>query len=262
MDQLVQRRRKLKKKLRSREKVLGAWTSFASPGITEIFAKSGVDFVGIDIEHSTISLEQSQAIITAAQAEGSLCLPRIDSHNMPMIKRLLDSGADGIIAPMVNNAGEADSIIEWTKYVPKGNRSFGIARGQGYGFDFDKNARTWNESSVIIPQIESREAAENIESILKRPDIDGVMIGPYDMSGSLGIPGQIHHKKVKDLCQHVIASCKKHKKACGTQNIEPDLNSLKKNFKAGFTFVILASDIFVLWKWAEKMKVCVAKLRK
>lgn len=261
MDKLIQRRQKLKKKLCAREKVLGAWTSFANPSITEIFCKADVDFVGIDIEHSTISQEQSRLIIAAAQANGSLCLPRIASHNMEMTKRLLDSGADGLIVPMVNTPEEVDDIVSWVKYTPKGNRSFGVSRAQGYGFDFDKYAKSWNATSVIISQIESKEGVENIEKILAKKEVDGVMIGPYDLSSSLGVPGQIYHKKVQDHCQHVIKACKKYKKSCGTQNIDPDLSSIKKNFKDGFTFVILASDVFILWKWAERMRNSIKRLR-
>ncbi|MDP8212639.1 MAG: aldolase/citrate lyase family protein [Candidatus Zapsychrus exili] len=262
MKELIRRRLALRKKFKERSKIFGAWTSIAHPSITEMFCKAPFDFVGIDIEHSTISQEQSQRIIAAAQSEGSLCLPRIASHNMEMIKRLLDSGADGIIVPMVETKEEVKKIIEWSKYTPVGKRSYGIARAQGYGFDFDKYSKSWNDSSVIIVQIESVKGVENIDEILSFKEIDAVMIGPYDLSSSLGVPGQIGHKRVKDMCGVVINSCKKYKKACGTQNTEPDIKSIKSNFIEGFNFVVLASDIFVLWEWTEKIKNCIESLGK
>jgi 2-keto-3-deoxy-L-rhamnonate aldolase RhmA len=252
--EINKRRLELKKKLHSRKKVFAAWTSLAHPSITEMFARSGVDFVGIDIEHSTISQEQSQRIIAAAQAGGTLCLPRIASHNMEMIKRLLDSGADGLIVPMVNTADDVSELISWCKYPPLGKRSFGIARGQGYGFDFDNYVADWNRVSSLIVQIESAEGVDNIESILSCKEVDGAMIGPYDLSGSLGIPGQINHKDVVAAGRRVIAACKKSGKACGTQIVEPDSRTIAAAFAAGYTFVVLASDIFVLWKWSERMK--------
>jgi len=254
MKELNQRRYLLKQKLRKRERIFAAWTSLAHPSITEIFSKSGVDFVGIDIEHSTISQEQSQRIIAAAGASSSLCLPRVATHSMEMIKRLLDSGADGLIIPMVSCAEEVEKIISWSKYPSLGKRGFGVARAQGYGFDFGEYISKWNEISSLIVQIESIEGVENVDKILSYDDVDGVMIGPYDIAGSLGIPGQLEHKKVKEAAKRVIDACRHHSKACGTQVIEPDIKNVEDRFNFGYTFVVLASDIFLLWKWSEQMK--------
>lgn len=240
--------------------MFAAWTSLNHPSITEIFSRTGVDFVGIDIEHSTISQEQSQRIIAACQAGGTLCLPRVASHNMEMIKRLLDSGADGIIVPMVNTEEEVERLISWCKYPPLGKRSFGIARGQGYGFDFDEYIKKWNESSSMIVQIESIQSVENIEKILSYKEIDGAMIGPYDLSGSLGIPGQLDDPLVTEAAKKVIEACAVEGKACGTQIVEPDGKNIEEAFSNGYTFVVLASDIFILWKWAERIKTLVNQL--
>lgn len=261
MTGLNKKRLNLKKKFQNRKNVFAAWTSLSHPSITEIFARAGVDFVGIDIEHSTISQEQSQRIIAASQTGGTLCLPRIASHNMEMIKRLLDSGADGLIVPMVNTPEEAEQLISWSKFSPVGRRSFGIARAQGYGFDFDDYTEKWNASSSLIVQIESVEGVANIDKILSYEEIDGAMIGPYDLSGSLGIPGQLNHPKVVEAGKKVIAACAEHGKACGTQVVEPDMENVRSAFSAGYTFVVLASDIFLLWKWSEKMGHIINEMR-
>jgi len=262
VNELFQRRLQLKTNLQKRKSLFAAWTSFHHPSITEIFSRIGIDFIGIDIEHSTISQEQSQRIIAAAQAGGSLCLPRVATHNMEMIKRLLDSGADGIIVPMVSTPQEAQRLISWIKYSPRGKRSFGVARAQGYGFDFAEYTRDWNKTSTFIIQIESVEGVHNIEKILSLDDIDGVMVGPYDLSGSLGIPGELQHQKVKAACRSVIAACRKYKKSCGTQVIEPDDKTINDAFHQGFNFLVLASDVFLLWKWAKRMRDCVNKFKK
>ena len=253
MSDLTRRRRLLKDKFRNRKRILAAWTSLAHPSITEIFVKSPFDFVGIDIEHSTISQEQSQRIIAASQAGGTLCLPRVATHNNEMMKRLLDSGADGLIVPMVSSPREVEQLIPWVKYPPNGTRGFGIARAQGYGFDFDEYIKNWNETSSLILQIESKEGVDHIEEILSYDQVDGVMVGPYDISGSLGVPGQLGHPLVKKAAHKVIAACRKHHKACGTQVIEPNKTNVEEAFLTGYTFVVLASDIFILWKWAERM---------
>lgn len=254
MNDFLKKRQVLKNKFQNRKTVFGSWTSLAHPSITEIFTRTGVDFVGIDLEHSTISQEQSQRIIATAQAGGAVCLPRISSHNPEMARRLLDSGADGIIVPMVQNAEDVEKMIAWAKYPPLGRRGFGVSRAQGYGMDFSEYTKTWNESSIMIAQIESIGAVERIDEILAYQELDGVMVGPYDISGSLGIPGQLEHKSVIEAGKKIIAACKRHGKSCGTQLVEPDEPRIKKALADGFTFVILSSDVFLLWKWAEEMK--------
>jgi len=242
-----------KNRLRNRDKIFGAWTSIPHPSNTEIMVRSGVDFVGIDIEHATTSQEQSKQIISITQANNKVCLPRIASHNMEMIKRLLDSGADGLIVPMVSTSEQVENLIRWSKYPPLGRRSFGVARAQGYGFDFDKYVQFWNKSSSLIIQIESQEGVENIDELLNFDDVDGVMIGPYDLSGSLNIPGQLDHPKVIEATDIVIAACNKNGKACGIHVVDPDRDNVKDAFNRGYTFVVLASDVFIFWKWSERI---------
>ena len=245
----------LRKKPLSRDShAFGAWTSLGHSSISEIFAASHVDFVAIDIEHSTISLEQSLHIMAATQAGGAACFPRIASHNGEMIKRLLDSGADGIIVPMVNTPEEVRQIIDWCKYPPIGCRSYGIARGQNYGFDFADYTRDWNARASIIIQIESIDAVNRIDELLNFEDISGVMIGPYDMSGSMGIPGQIQDPRVTEACNKVVEACRRHGKACATQIVDITEAAIQQAFDAGFTFLVLSSDLFILWKWGEQVR--------
>ena len=251
----------LRENLRGRQPVFGAWTSLGHPSITEIFAGSGVDFVGIDLEHSTISQEQAQRIIAAAQAEGTCCLPRASSHNGEQIRRLLDSGADGVIVPMVSSVAEVDRIVDWCKYPPVGKRSYGIARAHGYGVRFESYAAEWNERSTLVIQIESGAAVEAIDELVSHDAVDAVMIGPYDLSGSLGIAGQIQSDAVREACRKVIESCRRHGKGCGTQIVETDPATVSAQFDAGYTFVVLASDVFLLWKWSAGIRSMIVDLR-
>jgi 2-dehydro-3-deoxyglucarate aldolase len=249
------------KLFQDRRPIFGAWTSFAHPSIAEIFAKSGVDFIGIDLEHSTIGQEQSQRIIAASQAAGVQCLPRVASHNGEQIRRLLDSGADGVIVPMVNTPEQVEQIVAWTKYPPIGRRSYGMARAQGYGFDFGAYTAEWNARSSVIIQIESVEGCGHVDEMLSHPAIDGAMIGPYDLSGSLGLPGQLTHARVVDACAAVGEACRRAGKAFGTQLVEPTADEIARTLSDGYTFVVLASDLFVLWKWSERMRTALAEVR-
>lgn len=240
----------LKRKLHSRELVIGGWVSFGHPSITEIFANSGFDFIAIDMEHSTISLEQAQRIIAASQSYGVPCLPRPVSHSNDWIKPLLDSGANGIIAPMVNSLEESQALSSFIKFAPEGKRSFGVNRAQEYGGSFSKYVSSWNEESVFIAQIETIDAVRRIDEILSNPMLDGIMIGPYDLSGSLGVPGQTSHSLVREAEELVIAACKRKGIACGTQLAEFTGENLDSALSQGYSFIFASSDLFVLNSWA------------
>jgi 2-dehydro-3-deoxyglucarate aldolase len=111
-------------------------------------------------------------------------------------------------------------------------------------------------------QIESIEGVNNIDEILAFDEIDGVMIGPYDISGSLGVPGKLNHPDVIEASKKVIKSCEKYGKSCGTQINNPNEKNIKELFSLGYTFAILGSDLFVLWKWAEEMKTIINENKK
>ena len=183
----------LKNQLRNRERLFAGWVSYSHPSITETFARAGFDFIAIDMEHSTITLPEAQRIIAASQSEGVPCLPRPVSHSNDWVKPLIESGADGMLIQMVNKPEEVQSLINDIKYPPLGKRSYGVNRAQAYGFDFDTYINNWNKESIFMLQVESIEAVENIESLVAFDEVDAVMIGPLDISGSLGVPGQTSH---------------------------------------------------------------------
>jgi 2-dehydro-3-deoxyglucarate aldolase len=155
---------------------------------------------------------------------------------------------------MVNKPEEVQSLINDIKYPPLGKRSYGVNRAQAYGFDFDTYIKNWNKESIFMIQVESIEAVENIESLVAYDEVDAVMIGPLDISGSLGVPGQTSHPLVIEASKKVINACKKYGKSCGTQVADSNMKSVQDLFDLGYTFAILGSDLFVLWKWAEEMK--------
>ena len=256
------KRKKLKESLRRREKLFGAWISYSHPSIAETFAKAGFDFIAIDMEHSTINLSEAQRIIAACQSEEVPCLPRPVSHSDDYIKPLLESGADGILIQMVNTSKDVQNLINNLKFPPIGKRSYGVNRAQGYGFDFNEYITSWNNDSSFIIQVESIEAVENIESLLEFSEVDAVMIGPYDISGSLGVPGELNHKKVISASKKVIDACSKYGKSCGTQLNDPNPKNINNLFEMGYTFAVLGSDLFILWKWAEQMKQIMNSIRK
>ena len=243
----------LKNKLRKCERLFGGWISFYHPSIVETFINADFDFIAIDMEHSSINVEQAQRIIA--------CFPLPVSHSNDWIKPLLESGADGIIIQMVNNPKDVEDLINDIKYPPIGKRSYGVNRAQNYGFDFEKYVDFWNKESIFIIQIESREGVENINSLLTYDEIDGVMIGPLDISGSYGQPGKLKHPDVEKAVNTVIDSCKKFNKSCGTQIADPNLENVSQLFNDNYNFAILGSDLFALYNWTNNMNTIIKKYK-
>jgi len=189
MNKTFALRSQLKQKLRNRDLLFASWVSYAHPSITETFARAKFDFMFIDMEHSTISMEQGQRIIAASQSEDVPCIPRPVSHSNDYLKPLLESGADGLLIQMVENPDQVCALIKDVKYPPIGKRTYGVNRAQHYGFDFHEYITNWNASSIFMIQVESIAGVENINDLIAFDEVDGVMIGPLDISGSLGVPG-------------------------------------------------------------------------
>ena len=239
----------LKKNLKEKKLVLSAWTSIGNSQVTELLLASSVDCLGIDIEHSTISQEQSMHIIAACNNKNKSCLPRVASHNSESIRRLLDSGADGIIVPNVESAKDVDNIVAWMKYPPIGMRGYGVARAQNYGHTFEEYAKNWNDESILIMM----SIVLLLVFLIKTVNIDAVIVGPYDISGSLGIPGQIHHQKVIEASATIVDACKRFNVSCGIHVPSVSLETVNDSILKGFNFIILASDVFILRDWANNI---------
>lgn len=252
---MISKTKQLKNKLKECQDVFGTWVSFGDTQIADIMCKSNVEFLGIDLEHTSISLEQTGNIISTAHLNDVICLPRVTNNNdISQIKRVLDLGADGIIAPYVETTKQVEDLISWVKYPPKGKRSYGLNRAQDYGHNFNEYYQSWNESSLLVIQIESMKAVRDIDALIKFDEVDAVMIGPYDISGSLGIPGDIENQKVKDACATVIEACKKHNKSVGLHIVEASQDEIGLKIEMGCNFHVLSSDLFILWKWGENVR--------
>lgn len=254
MNISAQRRALLKQKLRSRERLFAGWVSYAHPSITETFASADFDVIFIDMEHSTISIEQGQRIIAACQAQYVPCIPRPVSHSNDYIKPLLESGADGMLIQMVETPDQVVQLLGFIKYPPVGGRTYGVNRAHGYGLDFDDYINLWNQTSIFLLQIESVLGVKNIDELLAFDDVDGVMIGPLDLAGSLGVPGQTKHPLVLEASQQVIAACERRGKSCGSQVADATPEEIEFLFSLGYSYAILGSDLFVLTKWASDMR--------
>lgn len=236
----------LKEKLRKREVTIGSWITFSDPAIAEIMAKSGFDWLAVDMEHSGLSFANAQEIVRIIDLCGVTPLVRVMKNDSDMIKKFMDMGAHGVIVPMVNSKEDAQKIVNAVKYPPLGTRGVGLARAQNYSLDLD-NYIKWNQkNSIVIVQIEHIAAVENLESIMSVKGVDGFFIGLYDLSASLGCPGDFSNSKVKAALKELHLKARKSGYLMGQHIVNPRPELVRQGIKEGIKFIGFGTDFLFL----------------
>jgi 2-dehydro-3-deoxyglucarate aldolase len=225
---------------------VGSWITLSHPAIAEIMAKSGFDWLAIDLEHSVITIREAEELIRIISLCNVTPLVRLTSNNPNQIKRVMDAGSHGIIVPMVNTPEDAENAVNAVKYPPLGKRGVGLARAQGYGAKFNEYLEWQKNEPVIIVQIEHIDAVNNLEKIFSVEGIDGYIIGPYDLSGSLGVPGQFEHPDFLAAMEQIKSVASNMNMTGGFHIIEPDTKKLKDCIKEGYRFIAYSLDIRML----------------
>jgi 2-dehydro-3-deoxyglucarate aldolase len=245
------------------EPSIGSWMSMAHPSIAEILAMAGYDWVVIETEHTAIDVSEVLRLIIAIEQRGSVPLVRLAWNDPIQAKAVLDSGAAGVLVPMVNCKADAELAVQMTKYPPLGFRGVGLARAQGYGEHFDDYVQNANADTLLIVQIEHKDAVANIAEILSVPGLDGTFIGPYDLSLSLGIPGQITHPEVLAAKKKVLDATLAHGLIAGVHFVHPGTaaDDCRQAIKEGYRFIALGTDILFLGDSARALHKEVSHLR-
>ncbi|MCP4220851.1 MAG: 2,4-dihydroxyhept-2-ene-1,7-dioic acid aldolase [bacterium] len=240
----------LKRKLKNKELTIGSWLSFSYPSVCEMMVKSGFQWLVIDMEHTAIDYCHAQELIRIIDLAGCVPLVRVGGNDPLIIKRVMDAGAHGVVVPMINTKEEAERAVKAAYYPPFGNRGVGLSRAQDYGLGF-KEYKDWAEKeTVVIVQIEHIEGVRNLEDILSVDGVDGFIIGPYDLSGSLDLPGQFDHPSVKEALQKVERIMKDSSKPGGFHVVHSDRDGLMKRVEEGYKFIAYGDDMVFL---AEKL---------
>ncbi len=225
---------------------IGSWITIPHPSVAEIMAKAGFEWLTVDMEHSPIGISVAEEIIRVIQLCGLPALVRVGENNPTLIKRVMDSGASGVIVPMINTAQEARAAVDAVKYPPLGRRGVGLARAQGYGTIFKDYCQWVAQESTVIVQIEHIQAVKNLDAILSVEHVDGYMVGPYDLSASLGVPGQFDHPDVLEALNKIKKAIQKRTKPFGFHVVQPDLQTAFDKFKEGYSFVAFGVDFLLL----------------
>ena len=227
---------------------IGSWITLNNPAIAEILADAGFDWLCIDLEHSVIDYFEAKQLIMAIQSKGVRAFVRVGENNTRIIKRILDAGADGIIVPSVNNLKEAKAAVDAFKYPPFGKRGVGLSRAQGYGFSFESYRDHASNNLTLILQIEHINAIDELEDIVSLDGVDGTFIGPYDLSGSIGKPGDWTDPKVKEALDKYERIAIASKKYVGYHVIETDHQLVQEKIKKGYNFIAFSLDTLFLGK--------------
>jgi 2-keto-3-deoxy-L-rhamnonate aldolase RhmA len=237
----------LKGMARSRKLKLGHFiVEFATPGIGHIMKSAGCEFALFDLEHSGFGFETVKSAIRYFEAAGVAPIVRVPSKEYHHIARACDMGAEGLMVPMVGTAAEAKSIADSMKYYPAGKRGVAlqVAHDRYRSGAVTDKLKTANEFTTLFCQIETAEGVANADAIAAVEGVDCLWVGHFDLSVSLGIPGQFDHPKFKDAIERVVAATRKRKKALG--RLVPTVDQGVAFFAQGFDFICYSGDVWVL----------------
>ena len=241
------------KKIKSNQLSLGTWLQINSAPVASILAQSEFDWLCLDCEHGAIDIADARSMIDAIKAKGRDAFVRLPECNSIWIKRILDAGADGLIIPMVNSVEIAQKAVEFAKYPPQGKRGFGFSHANDYGNNFHDYIKAANERISLVAQIEHIDAVNDIEAIMSISEIDACIIGPYDLSGSMGIPGQTNHPDVLKACDEVLKTCLKLQKPAGIHVVSSKPEDAQPFIDKGFKFIALGMDTLFLQDGAQQV---------
>ena len=226
---------------------VGGWMQIPHGSVAEIMGQSGFDWIAVDMEHGSIGVSQLPDLFRAIELGGTLPLARLAEGLPKDCKQALDAGAGGVIVPMIESASQLELVKSACRWPPSGNRGVGYSRANLYGKYFNEYAIE-AQAPILIAMIESERAIENLMEITMVKGLDAIMIGPYDLSASMGIAGQFEHpefilmmKRIRDLIQQSPT-------VAGIHIIEPERNQIEQRLQEGFKFLAYSVDALMLRK--------------
>jgi 4-hydroxy-2-oxoheptanedioate aldolase len=241
----------------SQRVVVGTFSKSSDPAFIEIIGHSGFDFVVLDLEHGPNSVQSLQNLIRAATVTDLLPIVRVREQNPSLISQVLDVGAGGIQVPNISGKGDAQGVVQASRFAPQGMRGVcRFVRAADYSsldrYDYFARANT----TLIVLQLEGAEALRNIRDILTVPGVDIIFIGPYDLSQSLGVPGDVDNPRVTEAMSRIAEECLKHNVVVGT--FVDTIEGARKWCAAGVKYLCYSVDVGL---FTEKCRETVHSLR-
>jgi 2-dehydro-3-deoxyglucarate aldolase len=237
-------------RLKRGEKLLGTMVTLPCSATAEILAGFGFDWLFVDGEHGPLEVHDITAILQAV-GDRAACLVRVPEGREVPIKKVLDLGAHGIIVPQVNTAEQAADVVRFARYAPEGARGVGLARAQGYGQRFGEYLASANREITVVVQAEHRDAVANIESIVRVPGVDAVLLGPYDLSASLGKMGKVDDPVVIEAIGKVTNVCRAANMPLGFFGVTAA--AVAPYVADGYTLIVAGVDTLFLGSGAKAL---------
>lgn len=246
------RTNQLKHKLKQGEVVLGPFINCAYPAFIEICGHAGFDFAVIDLEHGPLHTLVAEDLCRAADCTGLAPIIRVRKNDAPQIQRALDIGSAGVQVPQIETQTDAEAVVKAAKYSPLGSRGLSFATRAGvYTAAGTQITDQLNQESLVVVHIEGKRGIDNIQDIVSVPHIDVVFLGPYDLSQSLGIPGQVKDPRVIELMRAGVNTIRDAGKAAGTFADNPE--TAKQWIDAGVQYIALGVDVGIFLKACQAL---------
>ncbi len=239
----------VKSKLERGEKVFGTFFWSCSDTIAECLGYSGLDYIIIDSEHSPIDTESAVNLIRIAKLKNLTPFVRVKDTSRSSILKMLDAGAEALVIPCLKSVDEVKRVVEYGKYGPIGQRGFAISRGGGYGYEtyannLDTYFNTSNTETLLLPMCETAEFLENIETISLIDGVDGIFVGPYDLSVALGSPGKFETPEFKNVLKRIVEVCQSSGKYAMIYSNSPSV--AKEHIAMGYQSSAIGIDVQML----------------
>ena len=232
--------------------LIGSWIQIGNPEIIEMIIKSGFDFLVIDMEHGSISESDLPGIFNVFNKSDCIPFVRVAKNDDILIRRALDLGARGIIVPSVNSKLDVQKAENAIFYPPKGNRGIGFSKANEYGINFKDYFNQSNSETIFVIQIENEAAVKKIDEIFSSNNIDAYIIGPYDLSGSMGIVGEFDNPKFLENLHKIKQSAINNKIKSGIHLVDPISDNAIKAIKDGYDFIAFSTDALMIYNAFNK----------
>lgn len=244
----LKRVEEIRQKLINGGNSIGSWMQIPHASIAEIMGQSGYDWIAVDMEHGAISVHQLPDIFRALELGDTLPLARLAQGSSKDCKQALDAGAGGLIIPMVESAKQLQKVVNAAMWPPSGSRGVAFSRANLFGKNFEKYIEE-AQKPLLIAMIEHINALDELDDILKVPGLDAILIGPYDLSASMGLTAKFEEQDFLDTMQAIKIKADKAQVPCGVHVVQPDESELKKKLGDGYRFIAYSIDAVVLEKF-------------
>lgn len=242
--------RLIRQSLQENKPSVGSWMQIPHSSVAEIMGQAGYDWVAVDMEHGAISVHQLPDLFRALELGGTLPLARLAQGQTKDCKQALDAGAGGVIVPMVESAAQLTQVRDACRWPPAGKRGVGFSRANLFGKHFDAYTKEAQEP-LLVAMIEHIRAVGNLEEILQVEGLDAILIGPYDLSASMGVTARFDHPDFEAAMQRIHTLSREHLIPCGVHVVMPEPVVLEKRIAEGYRFIAYSIDAVFLTHAAE-----------